>query len=53
MPFERNDRDLLQNVTASVLVPALSTASIDEILEAHPEVEQRTNLYFGRPFEAR
>lgn len=51
MPLEYGDRELLQDVTASIIVPAVTTASVDEILEAHPEVEQRTNLYFGRPSE--
>lgn len=51
MPLEQADRELLQRVSASVIVPTSSTALLDEVLEAHPEVEQRTTLYFGMLYQ--
>lgn len=44
-----DDRELLQDVTASVIIPSDSTASLDEIV-GQAEIEQRTTLYFGKPF---
>jgi len=49
MTISQDDRDLLQSVTAHVVIPNNSTASFDEIV-GQPEIEQRTTLYFGKPF---
>lgn len=47
MTFDQDDRQVLQNVKGSVLVPAHSTAPLDEILQSHPDIDQRDTLYFG------
>lgn len=47
MSAPRPDNDLLNSVVSSVLVPADTKASLDEILQDYPDVEQRSALYFG------
>jgi len=49
MRIAQDDRVLLQDIVASVIVPS-SHGSLDEILQ-ESEIEQRTTLYFGEAFE--
>ncbi|KAK5946974.1 hypothetical protein PMZ80_001120 [Knufia obscura] len=46
MTFAQDDREFLQSVTAGVIVPADSTASLDEILDGQSDIRSRSTLYF-------
>lgn len=50
MTFAQDDREFLQSVTAGVIVPADSTASLDEILDGQSDIRSRSTLYFGKTF---
>lgn len=41
------NKELLSTISASVLVPADTKSSLNEVLQLYPDVEQRSALYFG------
>lgn len=52
MSFDQEDRRVLQDVICSTIVPADSAARLDNILQSHPDIDQRSTLYFGMHYYA-
>lgn len=48
MPLDRNDTKLLQDVTASIVVPAHPIGPPAEILSRHSGVKERTTFFYGK-----